>query len=113
MKLALVTLGKCFSCFPYPVPFPYPSLIFHNHIENCAEVHAAGIPKRPVIPLQEETLHCVDQYLEHLPNRDKFDQPLVIPARDALVGNNDIPDFSPMHRVNAAAGLRHRLRQSE
>ena len=76
-------------------------------------VHAAGIPKRPVIPLQEETMHCVKQYLEHLPNRDKFDQPLVIPVRDALVATYDIPDLSPMHRVNAAARLRHRLRQLE
>ena len=76
-------------------------------------VHAAGIPKRPVIPLQEETMHCVKQYLEHLPNRDKFDQPLVIPVRDALVATYDIPDLSPVHRVNAAARLRHRLRQLE
>lgn len=69
---------------------------------------AAGIPKRPIIPCQKETMEIVRSYLDNLTGKQSLDKPISIPYSTPIVPCPDIADLTPQQRYSAAARLGRR-----
>ena len=72
----------------------------------------SGLPRRPIIPKAQETLHLVRAYLNGL-KEQSLDQPLELPTYEPLIPHILVPELTPQERFNAAARLRKALAKNK
>ena len=99
-NLSKVKIIPDFGVLPKRPCLSLQRLGFHNKV--------SGLPRRPIIPKAQETLHCVKAYLNGL-KEQSLDQPLDLPKSQPLIPHHTVPELTPQERFNAAARLRKSL----
>ena len=79
----------------------------------CCSLHAlgltrkvAGIARRPILPMQEETMRLVRQYVLDNKKENSLHAPFNISEQPALVPTSTLIELDPRDRFNKAAVLR-------
>ena len=99
-NLSKVNIIPDFGVLPKRPCLSLQRLGFHSKV--------SGVPRRPIIPRAQETLHFVRAYLNGL-KEQSLDQPVELLCLEPVIPHNIVPELAPRERFNAAARLRKAL----